>query len=127
MTAHDDDLRAGFDALRRVDATSVPAFDAVMDRPVVHRRRGILISAGVLTAAAAAVVFLVVRPPSLTEPPPLEVIVASDAPSLLSWQSPTASLMEAAGTDVVTAPPTVTASLLRGTIIDVRTILPTGR
>lgn len=127
MTSHDEELRARFDALRRVDEASAPAFDAVMDRPVGRRRRGVLVSAGVLTAAAAAVVFLVVRPPSLTDPPPFEVIVAPNAPSLLTWRSPTASLMEAAGTDVVTASPTVTASLLRGTIIDVRTILPTGR
>ena len=127
MMSRDEDLRARFDALRRVDAASAPAFGAVMDRPVVRRPRGLLISAGVLAAAAAAAVFLVVRAPSPTEPPPLEVIVAPEAPSLLTWRSPTASLMDMAGTGVLTVPPTATSSLLRGAILDVRTILPPGR
>ena len=127
MTSHDDDLHARFDALRRVDAASAPAFETVMDRPAVRRPRGVLMSAGVLAAAAAAVVFLVVRPPSLTELQALEVTVAPDTASLLTWRSPTASLMDMAGPDVLTVTPTVTSSLLRGAIIDVRTILPTGR
>ena len=127
MTASDDELRAGFDALRRVDATSAPALDVLMDRPVAYRRRGLLIPAGALAAAAAALVVLVLHPSSPTDLPPLEVVVAPETPSLLTWQSPTASLIDMAGPDVLTTSPTVTSSLLRGSIIDVRTILPTGR
>lgn len=126
MTAYDDDLKAQFEALRRVDASSAPEIDALLDRRVLVRRwPAALVSAGLV---AAAVVVLVVRPPAFTTASAMEVSVGPDTLSqLLMWRSPTASLMNAAGSAPAGPSSTVTSSLLHGTIVPPRTILSSGR
>ena len=125
MTTHDDDLRTQFEALRRVDAASAPGITALLDRPVVERRwPAVLVPAAVL---AAAVAVLIVSPPAVTTAPAMDVSVEPDTPSLLTWQSPTASLMQITGPEIAGPSRTVTSSLLRGTIVDPRTIQSTGR
>jgi hypothetical protein len=117
----DDDLRARFDALRQADRARTPDFRTVLDRAeVAHaspRRRGQPL---VWVAAAAGIVLAFgitlhqvrdrgadrhaggVAPSS-----------SSDAVSISTWTSPTASLLRTSGGEML-ASPRLLSSILDG-------------
>ena len=111
MKSHDDDLRSRFDALRRVDAASVPDVNALVARPAVRRVQRVVWPATV--AAAAAIVMLVAGLRFTASRPSVSISVSPSEPSLLAWRSPTASLLQTPGKEVLQTVPTLRSSLLR--------------
>ena len=105
FSLNDDDLQSRFDALRRADEGTAPDLATLIARPRAHSRRPIVFGAAF---AAAAVVLVVVglrfyAPPT---PPPA-------APSILAWRSPTASLLQTPGLELLRTVPSLRSSLLR--------------
>jgi hypothetical protein len=102
MSRHQDDplFQTLFSEQARFDIGKAPDFDRVLGRPCVQSR----LSAGRLTATAGLMLVLAVgvplvhrsvtatqRPPQVALPNLLEGL---DEPSMLSWQSPTAFLLD---------------------------------
>lgn len=105
---NDDDLRSRFDGLRRGDQRVAPPFDAVLARPRAARTGTF---AAVL--AAAAVIIVAIGLQFLTPPTPV-VSEPANAPSIVSWESPTASLLQTPGHELLHTVPTIRSSLLSG-------------
>jgi predicted membrane-bound mannosyltransferase len=105
MTDHD--LQSRFDELRSRDERAAAPFDAVLARPRARvRRRGTFVA--VLAAAAVIVIAICLR---------FFTPVAS-VPSIVSWESPTAMLLETPGQELLRSTPTVRSSLLSGVPLD---------
>jgi hypothetical protein len=118
MMRDDEELRSRFDALRRGDEGATPELSALLARPGVRARRP-----GVLTAvlAAAATILVVVGLRFATQPEYLanaDTDARTGAPSILTWQSPTASLLQTPGRELLHSVPTVRSSLLNSTPLD---------
>jgi hypothetical protein len=98
----DRDLKQRFDALRRADAAAAPDFEAIVRRPVTRRRpvafRAVLVAATVLAAIGG--VRLATRP------------TRADIPSVMTWRSPTATLLRTPGQELLHDIPTLRSSLL---------------
>ena len=109
MTVRDDDLRARFDALRRVEAAAAPDFDAVIAKPAARHRRIVLPA----TVAAAAAVMLVAGLRFAASRSSDSITVSPSEPSLLAWRSPTASLLQTPGRELLQTVPTLKSSLLQ--------------
>ena len=124
MTRPDDDLRWRFSALRRADEAAAPTIDALLERRVVRATRIVVIPAAI---AAAAAILLVASLNRTTDGSAFEVSVAAEEPSILEWQSPTASLLAPVGPDLVQTVSTPTSSLLRGARVDLTATLHIGR
>ena len=104
----DRDLRERFAALRRVDAATVPDLDALFTRAPARPRHWLVLPAIV---AAAAVAMLAVSLRFAGSRPSLEIVVEPGAPSLLAWRSPTASLLQTPGRELLQTMPTLTSAL----------------
>ena len=124
MTTRDDDLRARFTALRRADAAAAPELDALLARPVARISRRVMFPAALVAAAA---ILVVASLKLTTDGSALEVSVAGDEPSILEWQSPTASLLAPPAVGLIQPVPTPTSSLLRGARVDINATLSSGR
>ena len=111
MTGHDHDLRARFDALRRVDAGAVPGFDLLIAEAAARRPRPVVLPA---TVAAAAAVMLVAGLRFAASRPSVDITVSPSEPSLVTWRSPTGSLLQTPGSELLQTVPTLESSLLRG-------------
>ena len=105
FSLNDDDLQSRFDALRRADEGMAPDLATLVARRRAHNRRPIVFGA----AFAAAAVVLVVVGLRFFAPPTAPPVV----PSILSWQSPTASLLQTPGLELLRTVPTLRSSLLR--------------
>ena len=111
MTPGDRDLRMRFDALRRVDADAVPRLDLLVAQPRTRRPTPVVLPA---TVAAAAVIMLVAGLRFVATRPSVDITVSPSEPSLVAWQSPTASLLQTPGMELLQTVPTLESSLLRG-------------
>jgi hypothetical protein len=112
----DDDLRSRFEALRRVDEKIAPEFGVLISRASARKHRSIVLPAAL---AAAAVVIAIVGRRFVTgrsHPDTLGTGARPTTPSIVSWQSPTASLLQTPGLDLLRTVPTLRSSLLRGTL-----------
>jgi hypothetical protein len=107
--SNDDDLRVCFDALRRIDGSMAPGVDALIGR-VRARRQSRLVLAPVAAAAAALIVVAGLR--YRAAPAPVDLTVAPSELTLLSWRSPTASLLQTPGKELLQTVPTLTSSIL---------------
>lgn len=105
----DDDLRSRFDALRRIDESAVPDLDALVARPRTRNGRPLV---RVALLAAAAVIIAVVGLRVFKQPP--HPVPLDAATSIVTWQSPTASLLHTPGQELLRTVPTLRSSLLRG-------------
>ena len=112
MKRADHDLRARFDALRRVDTAAVPDLDRLIAKSRTRRPHWVMLPA---TVAAAAVVMLVAGLRFAASRPSDSVSVSPSEPSLLAWRSPTASLLQTPGRELLQTVPTLESSLLRDT------------
>ena len=110
MMNGDEDLRSRFDALRQLDGAAVPAVDAILARRAVRRPRRVAVTAMV---AAAAIVLLAVGVRFAASRPADTISVESGEPSLLAWRSPTASLLQTPGSELLLDMPSLGSSLLR--------------
>jgi hypothetical protein len=108
MTSPDPDLRARFAALRRADAATAPDLDALFAKGRA-RPRGRLVLPAMLAAAAVVIAVAGVRYGGSR--PSIDVVVAPSAPSLVAWRSPTASLLQTPGRELLQTVPTLTSSL----------------
>ena len=105
----DRDLQSRFDALRVVDRAVAPEFDALVGRPA-RRRRPI----AVLAVLAAAAVLLAIGGVRLAMRG-VRAERSAAVPSILTWRSPTASLLRTPGSDLLFGIPTLQSSVLPGT------------
>lgn len=105
MNPNDDDLQSRFDALRRVDEAAVPELAALVATPRARRRHRVALGAAV---AAAAVIVVIVG---------LQFFAGPAAPpperSILAWRSPTASLLQIPGLELMRTVPTLRSTILR--------------
>ena len=108
MTSLDRDLRTRFDALRRVDAAAVPDLDALLAKSRARPRRRLVLPA---VLAAAAVVIAVAGVRNARSRPPIDIVVAASGPSLVAWRSPTASLLQTPGRELLQTVPRLTSPL----------------
>lgn len=113
----DTDLRARFDAQRRVHASDAPAFAGMLararaeaDAPAMLPRRfklRRLVYAGSL-AAAAAIAALLVMPRSTSKDEFERAVHAfQNDPALGGWKSPTAGLLDVPGSQLISTVPSV--------------------
>ena len=107
----DQDLRSRFAALRQLDGATVPDVEAIVARRRTRRPRRILLPATV--AAAAVIALLVGGLRFAASEPSVSISVSPAEPSILAWRSPTASLLETPGRELLQTMPTVESSLLR--------------
>lgn len=105
---HDDDLRSRFDALRRADQAAAPEFGVALAPVGARTRRPVTLPAAL---AAAAIILALVGLRFATQRTRLE---PPRAPSILSWRSPTAALLQTPGLELLRTVPTLRSSLLRG-------------
>ena len=106
----DQDLRSRFIALRRLDGATVPDVDSIVARRRTRRPRRAVLPAAL--AAAAAIVLLIAGLRFAASRPTIAISVSSE-PSILAWRSPTASLLQTPGRELLQSMPTVESSLLR--------------
>jgi hypothetical protein len=113
----DRELRALFEAQRRVDAGEMPAFDDVLTRARAEREVGVVPIrrqswrrewTGAL-AAAAAITALIVIPRLHTDDDAFERAVSEfeTSPALGAWQSPTDALLRLPGDALLSTVPGV--------------------
>ena len=105
MNPDDDDLQSRFDALRRIDEAGVPELTALVAKPRASRRSRVAVGA----AFAAAAVILVVVSLRFSARPAAQ----PTAPSILAWRSPTASLLQTPGLELMRTVPTLRSTILR--------------
>jgi hypothetical protein len=106
MQADDRDLERRFAAMRSMDRANAPEFGAVLGRTVRRPRRPVVLAA----ALVAAVVILAFGGARLARQ---RTLAERGTPSVLTWQSPTAALLETPELDLVRGVPTLQSSLLR--------------
>jgi hypothetical protein len=98
----DRDLTRRFDALRRADRAAAPDFGAIVRRPAVRQRpvafRAVLVAATIVLAVGG--VRLATRR------------TRDEVPSVLTWRSPTATLLRTPGQGLLHDMPTLRSSLL---------------
>jgi hypothetical protein len=99
----DRDLKQRFDALRRADRAAAPDFGAIVRRPATRRRPVVL-----RAALFAATVLLAIGGARLATRR-----TRAEIPSILTWQSPTATLLRTPGQGLLRDIPTLRSSLLR--------------
>lgn len=119
MRFDEHDLRLRFDALRRLDQAAVPDLDALVVRPRTRRRPVWWLPAAV---AAAAAVMLAAGLHFAASRPSVVVSISPSEPSILSWRSPTASLLHTPGRELLQTVPTVRSAVLHGVPSGSRTI-----
>ncbi len=124
MTSNDRDLRARFNALRRVDAGAAPDLEALIENTSPPRRHRVILPAA---AAAAAILMLVAGLRSMASRPSAEYTLPRGEASLLAWRSPTASLLQTPGMELLQTVPTLESSLLQGIPWESRSTPPSGR
>jgi hypothetical protein len=107
----DQDLRSRFAALRQLDGATVPDVDAIVARRPTRRPRRVLLPATI--AAAAAIVLIVAGVRFTASEPSVSISVSPAEPSILAWRSPTASLLQTPGRELLQTTPTVESALLR--------------
>jgi hypothetical protein len=105
MPIDDRDLERGFGAMRSMDRAGAPEFGALLGRPV-RRRRPVAFAA----ALVAAAIVLVLGGTRLLRQ---RIRAVRDTPTVLTWQSPTAVLLETPGLNLLRGVPTLRSSLLR--------------
>jgi hypothetical protein len=105
MQTDDRDLERRFGAVRSMDRAIAPEFGALLGRPA-RRRRPVAFAA----ALVAAAVVLVIGGSRLMRQ---RIRAERDAPSVLTWQSPTDVLLETPGLNLLRGVPTLRSSLLR--------------
>jgi hypothetical protein len=117
----DDDLRARFDAIRQADRVRAPDFHTVLDRAeVAHvspRRRGhplVWVAAAAGIVLAFGITLYQVRDRG-ADPQAVGVAPSggSDAVTISTWRSPTASLLRTSGGEML-ASPKLLSSILDG-------------
>ena len=104
----DRDLQSRFDALRVVDRAGAPEFGAVVGRPA-RRRRPVALPAA-LVAAALLLAIGGIRVATRG----MHAERSAETPSILTWRSPTASLLRTPGSDLLHGIPTIQSSVLPG-------------
>lgn len=109
MMSDDHDLRSRFDALRRVDAAAVPEVDELVARTHARPSRRVMLPA--MAAAAAAIAMLVAGLRFATSRPSDGISVSLGEPSILVWRSPTVSLLQTPGKELLQTVPTLGSSL----------------
>ena len=109
MNTNDDDLKSLFGSLRSVDERGVPDLTALIARPRARRRRPIVLIA---TLAAAAII-LVVAGRQVVSHAARGDIARTPTASIVTWESPTASLLKYPGQELLRTVPTLKSSLLR--------------
>jgi hypothetical protein len=107
----DRDLQSRFDALRVVDRAGAPEFGAIVGRPA-RRRRPVALPAA-LAAAAVLLAFGSIRLAMRGMRPAR----STEALSILTWRSPTASLLRTPASDLYRGIPTLRSSVLRDSLI----------
>jgi hypothetical protein len=107
----DRDLQSRFDALRAADHAVTPEFGAVIGRPA-RRRRPVALPA----ALVAATVLLAIGGIRLATRG-MYAGRSADAPSILTWRSPTASLLRTTGSDLLLGIPTLRSSVLHDSLL----------
>ena len=103
--SNDDDLRKRFHALGSVDQATRPAFGAVRAKPdarAPRRLAGAVLFVWGLAAVAVLAVGLVTYGGRRVDP---------SVPSIMEWQSPTASLLQGQGLQMLSPAP-MTSSVL---------------
>ena len=111
MIEDDAELRSRFDALRQLDGAVVPDVGAILGgRPVRRPPRAVLPA---VVAAAAAIALLVTGLRFGESRASIDVSVSSSESSLLAWRSPTASLLQTPGSELMQTMPGLESSLLR--------------
>jgi len=98
----DRDLKQQFDALRRADRAAVPDFGALVRRPAMRRR-----PVAVRAALVAATVLVAVGGFGLATRR-----TRDEVPSILTWRSPTATLLRTPGQGLLHDIPMLRSSLL---------------
>jgi hypothetical protein len=105
MPIDDRDLERRFGAVRLMDRAGAPEFGALLGRPVRRRR-----PVAPVAALVAAGVILAVGVARLASQ---RIRAERDAPSVLTWQSPTDVLLETPGLNLLRGVPTLRSSVLR--------------
>lgn len=104
----DSDLRARFDALKRLEEASTPPFEAVLNRPRRHfkrsRRRPITLAVAIGAIVALILAVQLLRAPGTAEQPEM---------ALPAWPQTTESLLVA-----IAAPPVIDWSQLPSEALD---------
>ena len=114
-----DELRARFGALRRVDGAAAPEFSSVVDRVSAGHTKATPHRSPVVWFAAAAAVVV-----GLFAMQRFRATSDTSAQSITTWQSPTSSLVPASGRAVLVAVP---ASLVRSRRCDIVSALAQRR
>ncbi len=105
---NDDDLKARFDALHDYDAMNAPEFRALVDYARSRRQanqRSAARAALSLAAAAAVIVLGVALAVGKLHESGGRTSAVTAAPTITSWQSPTAGLLETHAKDLMAPPP----------------------
>lgn len=103
MSERDDDLDRRFAELRRWDARHIPAFQTVL-RVRNPRRSPAPLLAGVALGLAAVGTVVVFR---------LRARPKDQVTSVVTWRSPTASLLNPPGAQLLTTVPSVSESVIQ--------------
>ena len=104
----DDELKARFDALHDYDAMNEPEFRALLDYAQSRRQanqRSAARAALSLAAAAAVIVLGVALAVGKLHDSSGRTSAVTAAPTITSWQSPTAGLLETHAKDLMAPPP----------------------
>jgi len=110
----DRDLRENFDALRREDAGSSPAFDPMWDRAARrHASRRFTAASRQALWAAAGAVFLAAILYRAASPPP-ETVSEDVARAFAEWKAPTDFLLRTPGRELLETVPRVGVVLPSG-------------
>jgi hypothetical protein len=106
----DREISRRFEELQRSEAAAVPPFRDLLARPPRERRGRVYALAFALAGAAVLVFAIVVRIPA-TWPAPHRRQPVSALAALAEWRSPTASLLDTPGHDLLGETPSLEGPL----------------